>query len=124
MTEFKSPCLEQPLQKLNSAHFDTTPEYESSSSEDPIVQAITNLAPGLRKKILSKAWADVAAVVNEYAQSTGIGQRVKCSGDSDDDWAKLNKAVKKLPPNEEKEKVVTAFYEAIIATLKEEKSPV
>jgi hypothetical protein len=96
-------------------------QNQSSLNADPFVRAVGELPPDLRSKVLSRAWADVASVVNHYHEATGLAQRIDPSDNCDHDWTKLNHAVKDLAPDENKEKAVAAFYEAVITVLQAEK---
>jgi hypothetical protein len=89
-----------------------------------IIDGINRLSPDLRNKVLSRAWTDVSTVVKECDQA--MGTMTTCASletDSQQDWSKLNKAVRKLTPEEQKARAINAFYEAVIAVLQEKKGP-
>ena len=97
-----------------------TASEDSEVTADTIIEGIQKLTPDLRNKVLSRAWTDVAAVVNECNQA--IGTMKSCTAletNSQQDWAKLNQAVKQLNPEDKKARAINAFYEAVIAVLQD-----
>jgi hypothetical protein len=121
MADLHTPCLGKPAHTLKSADRRNC-ESSSEVTADAIIEGIKKLSPELRNKVLSKAWTDVAAVVNECNQAVGT---LKSCADADSatnqDWSKLNRAVNKLSVDQQKEKAITAFYEAVITVLQERK---
>jgi uncharacterized protein YoxC len=121
MADLHTPCLGKPAHTLKSADSGTC-ESSSEVTADAIIDGIKKLTPELRNKVLSKAWTDVTAVVNECNQAFGALKSCSEAGtESNQDWSKLNRAVNKLSVDEQKEKAITAFYEAVITVLQERK---
>jgi len=117
MADLQTPCVEKPAQTLQSANI-----ASSQVTADAIIDGIRKLPPELRNKVLSRAWTDVAAVVNECNQAMGTTNRCAVmEKDFGQDWSKLNRAVRKLPADQQKEKAISAFYEAVITVLQERK---
>src|SRR5215469_11676655 len=83
-----------------------------------LVGAIDNLPANLRAEILSRAWAEMAAVVNEGSVSGA--EKLISSGDFNKDWQNLQSAVWKLVETE-RARVLEAFYNAVIIVLKQYK---
>jgi hypothetical protein len=106
-----------------SAHASPMPACKSSEvTADAIIDGINKLSPELRNKVLSRAWTDVSAVVNECKQAMGaMSSSASLETSSQQDWSKLNQAVKKLNPEEQKARAINAFYEAVISVLQERK---
>jgi|SRR5277367_5004462 len=93
----------------------------SIRKSDTTIDAINNLPGDLRTKVLSRAWTEMATVVNEQRIANG-GQAPRSCGDFDEDWRNLEIAVWRLL-EAEREKALEAFYRAVTVVLRNYNEP-